>query len=530
MSQHSDGLVMARVGHQAGSIGYTMSIRLKLVLGYNLFLIALAALGFLTYWQLERSRDTSRDVSSEIMERAEQASHLDDHLDDLRSLELAYLLESDPLAQRGIASELAETLRDIDTGMRQYVATITKGPAPPDFLQFQENLGAYLGVHERIVALASEGRQQEAQALYIASDGEFRALMNLAHSLRHAAYQEAEAATSQAASFTSRAQYILMGGLVGVALFIFAIGHPLATYIDRRLHALLEGTRRVSRGQLDQPIGGRGGDEFDTLAQAFDSMVGSLRSARDEAARLHAQALAMQEERIALLQQRMSQVVKAQEQERQRVARELHDQAGQALTALQLGLSRLELAGLTPEIQEEAAALRQLTVEAMHTIHNLALDLRPSALDELGLPAALQDYIDTFSRRTGLAAKLEVSGQRQRLPVETEVALFRIAQEGLTNVAKHAQASHITIALAFEPPTLRLVIEDNGIGFDVERALTSGLRQSLGLMGMQERCRLLGGELKIHSRPRQGTKLVISLPLSRDTASTAKEEELSKRR
>ncbi len=256
-------------------------------------------------------------------------------------------------------------------------------------------------------------------------------------------------------------------------------------------------------------------------------MVDSLRSARDEVANLHTQALAMQEERIALLQDRMMQVVKAQEEERQRVARELHDQAGQTLTALQLGLSHIEASGPTPEVQDEAASLRQLALEAMHIIRNLALDLRPSALDELGLPEALRYLTETFASRTDVQVKLEVSGSPRRLATETEVTLFRIAQEALTNVAKHAQAKLVTVNLAFDGPRVKLTIEDDGAGFDVERALGAERRKSLGLIGMQERCHLIGGKLQLRSRLGKGTRLVISAPSAAGKPAPA-EIELSK--
>lgn len=491
----------------------TMSIRFKLVLAFNLFLAGLAILGYFSYSQLDRSQERSGSISSQILPRIEHAAHLPQELGRLRSLELAYALDGDPLERGKTGDQLTAVLAGIDTHTAQYEQTFTDEPTPRDFLQFQQDYRAHLTVHERILALTDEGRGQEALALYGASNDDFQALTDIAHALRHAAYEDAEAATAEAGSLISRTQYIFIGGLLAAALLIFAIGHPSSIYINNRLHALLEGTRRVSRGELDRPIGVAGRDEFGDLAAAFDTMVDSLRSARNEVTSLHTQALAMHEDRIGLLQDQMTQVVKAQEEERQRVARELHDQAGQTLTALQLGLSRIETAGPTPELREEAASLRQLALEAMHIIRNLALDLRPSALDELGLPVALKDYLETFASRTAIAAHLDVSGVQERLPAETEVTLFRIVQEALTNVAKHAQASLVKVTLAIDGTRLKLVIEDDGIGFDAERALGAERRKSLGLIGMRERSHLLGGEMHMSSRPHEGTRLVISVPL-----------------
>jgi signal transduction histidine kinase len=509
----------------------TVPIRLKLVLAFNIFLAVLAAIGFLTYLQLDRSKDISKEVGSRSLVRVEHAAHIPEELGRLRSLELAYILESEPLERSETSAQMTATRRGIDTHTAEYEETFAEEAAPPAVSQLKQEYDSYLAVHERILRLTDEGDGEEALALYGASNSDFQRLADIAHSLRHMGYEDAGATSSEAMSLVSQTQYVIIGGLLAAALLIFAIGHPLSAYISNRLRALLHATEQVSRGELDRPIGIAGRDEFAALAQAFDRMVDSLRSARDEVANLHAQALAMREERIALLQERMTQVVKAQEEERQRVARELHDQAGQTLTALQLGLSHIEASGPTPEVQDKAASLRRLALEAMHIIRNLALDLRPSALDELGLPEALRYVTETFAGRTGIRAKLEVSGSPRRLSAETEVTLFRIVQEALTNVAKHAQANLVTVKLAFDNPRVELTIEDDGVGFDVERALGAERRKSLGLIGMQERCQLIGSRLQIRSRPGKGTRLVISVPSAAGETGPAEAEiDLSKPR
>ena len=504
-----------------------MSIRWKLVLAFNVFLAALAILGYFTYSQLDRSKEISERVGSRSIARVEDAAHLAEEFGRLRSLGLAFVLESDPLEREKRRDQLTASLDGIDTHIAGYEQTFTEESAPEGLFQFKEEYRAYLTAQDGMLALADEGRGQEALALYGASSGDFQALTDIAHTLRHSAFEDAEAATDEAGSLINRTQYMIMGGLLAAALLIFAIGHPSSIYINNRLRALLEGTKRVSRGELEQPVGVTGRDEFGALAEAFDAMVVSLRSAREELTTLHSEAMGMQEERIGLLQDQVTKVVKAQEEERQRVSRELHDQAGQALTALQLGLSRIEAAGPTPEMREEAASLRQLALEAMHIIRNLALDLRPSALDELGLPAALKDYVQTFASRTGIEARLEVSGKKRRLPAEAEVTLFRILQEGLTNVAKHSRANVVLVTLAFEDSHVSLAIEDDGVGFDADRALGAEQRKSLGLIGMRERSHLLGGELHIGSRPSEGTKLVMTVPLGAQEPVPWEEEPLA---
>lgn len=312
-----------------------------------------------------------------------------------------------------------------------------------------------------------------------------------------------------------RARVLLVGGLAAVALLIFAVGHPLVTYIHRRLRALTDGTERVARGDLSHRIAIGGRDEFWALAKAFNTMVDSLEAARDEVARLHTQALQMREERIALLREGLTRVVHAQEGERQRVARELHDQAGQGLAALQVGLSSIEKAASSGQVAQEAASLRSLAIETMNIIRNLAFDLRPSALDELGLVPALRDYIRTFSSRVDIPIDFEASALDDTLSEETKVTLFRIVQEALANIAKHARATRAGVSLVSEDHILRLVIEDDGVGFDVRRALAQQGEASLGLFGMQERCHLVAGALQIFSEPGEGTKLTITVPHSR---------------
>ncbi len=488
-----------------------MPIRLKLVLAFNIFLLVLAAIGFVAYWQLHRAEESTNEVNSQSIVRAEHATHIPEGLLLLRSQELSYIGGSDPLERREIRNELTVTRADLDEHLAGYEETFGDEQTPPAVSQLRQDYESYLTVHENILRLADEGSEVEALALHAASISEFQALTDTAHTMRHIAFEDSESLSGDAVSLINKTQLLIIGGLLAAAALIFAVGHPLATYINNRLRSLLDATERVSRGELDRSIGTAGRDEFAALAQAFDRMVESLRSARDEVAALHTQALAMWEERITLLQERMTQVVKAQEEERERVARELHDQAGQTLTALQLGLSHIEASGPTPEIQRTAASLRQLALEAMHIIRNLALDLRPSALDELGLPDALQYFTETFAGRTGISAKVEVSGSPKRLPAETEVSLFRIAQEALTNVAKHADADLVTVRLAFNSSKVRLTVHDDGAGFDVQRALGAERRKSLGLVGIQERCRLIGGELQIRSRPGKGTTLVISV-------------------
>jgi signal transduction histidine kinase len=200
-------------------------------------------------------------------------------------------------------------------------------------------------------------------------------------------------------------------------------------------------------------------------------------------------------------------VVEAQELERRRLARELHDQTGQELTSVLLGLKAVEEAKTDEERAEAITAVREQVVETLHDVRRLAVELRPKALDDFGLVAALEHLRDTFSEQTGMRVDLEAH-VGDRLPSDVETALYRIVQEALTNIVKHAQASAVSIVLARSGRVITAVIEDDGRGFTPD-----GGGDGLGLLGMGERLALLGGKLKIESSPGAGATIVAEVPL-----------------
>ncbi len=202
-------------------------------------------------------------------------------------------------------------------------------------------------------------------------------------------------------------------------------------------------------------------------------------------------------------------VVNAQELERRRLARELHDETGQALTSILLGLRGLEETLETDESRSATAQLRELVVATLQDVRRLALELRPSALDDFGLVAALENLASTFGEQTGIAVDFAAALGEGRLPTEVETALYRIVQESLTNVVKHARARHVSIALSKGEGSVKAVVEDDGQGFDP--AQTDG---GFGLVGMGERLALLGGRLRIESSPESGTTIAVDVPAS----------------
>jgi two-component system, NarL family, sensor histidine kinase DevS len=202
-------------------------------------------------------------------------------------------------------------------------------------------------------------------------------------------------------------------------------------------------------------------------------------------------------------------VVRAQEDERRRLARELHDETGQALTSILLGLKSLEDLDDVAALGQGVAALRERVVATLQDVRRLAVELRPAALDDFGLEAALERLTAGFAEQTGLKVELESRLQDDRLPEEVETVLYRIVQEALTNIVKHAQASRVSIVVTQKPGAVGAVIEDDGRGFDPDQSVDGGI----GLIGMRERVALLDGSMTIETAPGKGTTLVIEVPV-----------------
>jgi two-component system, NarL family, sensor histidine kinase DevS len=205
----------------------------------------------------------------------------------------------------------------------------------------------------------------------------------------------------------------------------------------------------------------------------------------------------------------LARVVKAQEHERKRLARELHDETGQALTSILLGLKPLEQSARTDEERAAMASLRELVVSTLRDVRRLAVELRPSALDDFGLATAVERLADTFRDSTGMRVDVETRLGEVRLPPEVETALYRIVQEALANIVKHAEATHVSILLTRKDFSVAAVVEDDGKGFDE----TDTGDDVLGIVGMRERVGLVGGRLAIESGSGSGTTVAAEVPI-----------------
>ena len=268
----------------------------------------------------------------------------------------------------------------------------------------------------------------------------------------------------------------------------------------RPLFTLLTTIRAVSAGKTEaRATVTASASEIGELAQAFNSMLDRLEAARHE---------------------QTMQILQAQEEERRRIALELHDETGQSLTALLIHTEVLKrsIASMPEEtcqsLTQGLQRLEQLTQRTLDNIRVLAQQLRPSVLDDLGLLAAFRWLVEDSSQRLHLEVELAIEGREEvfhHLPSTYETTLFRIAQESLTNIARHAHTQHASIVLKEDQCSLSLQIQDWGCGYDLTEH-----RRSSGVIGMYERATLLKGNLAIHSHPGQGTTVQATLPMPVD--------------
>lgn len=222
------------------------------------------------------------------------------------------------------------------------------------------------------------------------------------------------------------------------------------------------------------------------------------------------------QEKEQLRGQLLERAVAAQEEERKRIARELHDDTGQTLTALGVGLGGVEeTLARNPELaQYQIAELKLMTMRAIDNLRQYISDLRPSVLDDMGLVSALRWFAQQYSERAGIEISVDVIGAKRRLPSRVETVLFRIAQEGVNNIVRHARATRARLQFEFSATGVTFAIEDDGSGFVVDQVLGAHLeRRAWGLLGVQERVALVGGKFKIDSEPGRGTKLTVEIPV-----------------
>jgi signal transduction histidine kinase len=297
---------------------------------------------------------------------------------------------------------------------------------------------------------------------------------------------------------------------VSALMAVLSIWWAGDVFILRRVRAMVDASRRLASGDLGARIGRIGvRDELSHLAGVFDEMAASLqaRIEREEQVMVSLEQSREQLRRLAAYQQEV------REQERIRIAREIHDQFGQSLTILKMDLSWLKKhwKGEWPEVEGKMGAMADIIDDALKTLHAVMSELRPVILDDFGLAAAIEWQIEEFGSRTGIACRMEKSGYEPDLPKDQATALFRIFQEILTNIMRHARADRVEVRLEEHDGKLLLEVRDNGRGITESEINDS---KSFGLLGMRERLYPWNGRVDFEGRGGQGTVVTVHLPLS----------------
>lgn len=306
-------------------------------------------------------------------------------------------------------------------------------------------------------------------------------------------------------------QLLILGAVLGAAALVMA--WITAQSVTKPIETLTRTALRIAEGNLSDPVPPTGHDELGRLGQAFDTMRVQLKGSMERIQQWTHELEKRVKERTAQLEESehertdlLRQMMSAQEGERKKIARELHDETSQELTALVMGLEAARKtcpAEMTPRIDQ----LKALAVRSLEGIHRLMLDLRPSVLDDLGLQSAIRWYAENRLEPLGMDVAVEVRGTERRLPPDVETAVFRVTQEAVNNACQHAEAARASIVVEFRPRAITVQIEDDGVGFDVAS------KRGMGMMGMRERIALLGGRFEVDSAPGKGTRIAWEVPL-----------------
>ena len=288
---------------------------------------------------------------------------------------------------------------------------------------------------------------------------------------------------------------LLLFFAIGISTLV--IGITLNQLVIKKLQHFVEAVSFFGRGDFKKTISFKGDDEIKRLADSFNLMAKTLM------------------EKMKLERKYLSQIIEAQENERKRISRELHDEIGQALTAIKFNLDMIDkdLPQTSPLLRGRLGEAKSLSNQILTAMRQLSMDLRPTMLDDFGLIPTLRWYIQNFSNRLNIYSRFEAIGFEEKLPPQIETAFYRIIQEALNNIAKHAGADRIEISLERRDSMIGAAITDNGKGFDLERVLhPESPERGFGIIGMQERVSLLGGQIDIQSRPGFGTHIHIEVP------------------
>jgi len=306
---------------------------------------------------------------------------------------------------------------------------------------------------------------------------------------------------------------------IGTAI-VLSIG--MSMNIIRPLRSLIASTNRIASGDLSTPVGNLGSDEILTLSKSFDDMraklsesLESIKTQNQELENRVAKRTQQIREKREKIEDLLKKIISSQEDERRRIARDLHDTILQDTAAF---LIKLDICKLQPDriTVEKIDETRNIALATIDNIHHVINDLRPSIIDDLGIEAAIKWLLDRHLGAKGITYYLDIESPiKKRLPAQLEITLFRILQESIINIARHADARSVFITLDAGDHNLLIIVEDDGVGFDVDELMKHPIVDSrgLGILGMKERASLIDGILQIHSASGEGTRMCLQIPM-----------------
>jgi len=305
-----------------------------------------------------------------------------------------------------------------------------------------------------------------------------------------------------------------LGALIGIGASV-----TLTWVLIRQLGGLVKTMERIEAGDLTarSPVWSQ--DEIGQVQAAFNTMVNGLQQSRDDLMKNQRELESLDAENQRLIGElrdketelrfALRRAVDVQEEERKRIARELHDEIGQALTSILIRLKSLQNITNLDVMTDRLDGIRYLASQTIEEMRRLSMDLRPAALDNLGILPALRWHIGQSMEQNQIEIQFTAPERMERLPPEVEIVLYRVAQEGLNNAIRHSQAKHIEVKLEHTPRFVWLSVSDDGQGFDAD-----GLHRGLGLVGIRERVTLLKGQCGIESQRGSGARLWVEIPLT----------------
>ncbi len=397
---------------------------------------------------------------------------------------------------------VAEARNDFAAAADALWALLPAGPGETILRQIEDRYAAFDDYTTSELALHEQGWHRTAEFLWHTSGrmahealvGQIGALVDWS-----------AAATRANVEARTHSAWLVKGlalGLVGVsAVLILLAGLGISSRLSRPIATLAAAAAAIGAGNFNVRVPVGRDDELGLLAQSMNQMAENLERSR-----------AALESSLAERSRRSRELGVAEE--RNRLAREIHDTLAQGLTALTLQLEMAD-ALLEQDARRTRSSIQralQLARESLQEARRSVLDLRAAPLDGQSLPDALQRLGEAFGLENDVECVVRNEGVTERLPARLEAGLYRLAQEALTNVAKHAQATTVVVTLARRDDTLSLTVEDDGVGFDPSLPVPAGPSGGFGLAGMRERATLLGGELLVHSRPGEGVRLVVRIP------------------